>query len=131
MPLPGGSGDPRTKSAAWKRKRLRVIERDGGICHICGQPGADGADHLVPRIDGGTDDEDNLAAVHHFKGPRCNLRRGAGTVEAARAKIRGATPSTAYPKWSRDWNAPYPPPPGSRPWPRGGTSRDSQYAPGV
>jgi 5-methylcytosine-specific restriction endonuclease McrA len=51
-----------------------VIERDGGMCWLCGKPGADSADHVLPASRGGRDALANLRAAHH----RCNLaRRGA------------------------------------------------------
>jgi 5-methylcytosine-specific restriction endonuclease McrA len=54
-----------------------VIERDGGICHLCGPHGADTAHHLIPRAFGGdSTDMDLLAAAHRS----CNSRRGARTA---------------------------------------------------
>ena len=79
----------------------RIIRRDGGVCHLCGGPGADSADHLIPRALGGTDDDDNLAAVHHKAGPRCNIRRGAATIAEGRARVAGSTPPA--PRTSRQW----------------------------
>mgnify|MGYP002041581375 CR=1 FL=1 len=54
------------------RLRLAVLERDHGVCWICGRPGADTADHLVPRSRGGSNALCNLAAAH----ARCNYARG-------------------------------------------------------
>jgi 5-methylcytosine-specific restriction endonuclease McrA len=54
-------------------KRARVLARDGGICWLCGGPGATTVDHVIPRARGGGDDEDNLRAAHLD----CNMRRGA------------------------------------------------------
>jgi 5-methylcytosine-specific restriction endonuclease McrA len=34
-------------TAAWRRLAKLVIEEEGGICWLCGQPGADTADHVV------------------------------------------------------------------------------------
>ena len=62
----------------------RIIRRDGGICHICGQPGADTADHIITVADGGTDDDDNLAAAHHVP---CNVRRGGRPLDTIRAEL--------------------------------------------
>lgn len=36
----------------------------GTMCHLCRQPGATTADHLVPRSRGGTDSLDNLRPAH-------------------------------------------------------------------
>lgn len=71
----------------WRRTVAYVVDRDRGICHICGGPGADSADHIVPRSQGGTDDASNLLAVHHNVEPRCNRVRGDGPVELARALL--------------------------------------------
>ncbi len=81
-------------SRRWRQVIVpRVLRRDGGICHICGQPGADTADHLIPVADGGTDDMGNLAAAHHTP---CNVRRGARPIEQIRAEL--ATEATE-PAW--------------------------------
>lgn len=68
----------------WRRLVAYVVRRDGGICHLCGRPGADSADHLIPVAEGGTDDPSNLRAVHHNAGPRCNRVRGTLPVDAVR-----------------------------------------------
>lgn len=53
-------------SSAWKRIRLQVIARDGGMCRICGRlvTGRGDVDHIVPKARGGTDALDNLQYVH-------------------------------------------------------------------
>jgi 5-methylcytosine-specific restriction endonuclease McrA len=58
----------------YQRKRRGILERDGGICWICSNPGADTIDHAVPRARGGTDEDANLRAAHGS----CNYRRGSG-----------------------------------------------------
>ena len=86
--MPARTGRP------WQRVKARVIARDGGVCHICGGVGADSADHLLPVADGGQlYDMDNLAAVHHDTGPRCNRVRGRGSVDAVRSKVLGKSPT--------------------------------------
>lgn len=49
---------------AWRDRARRIIARDGGICRLCGEPGANTADHIVEKRQGGTDDDANLRAVH-------------------------------------------------------------------
>lgn len=69
------------KTGARERRidRASVIERDGGVCHICGaQPeGADlTIDHVVPLAKGGTHTYENLAVACLS----CNCRKGARLV---------------------------------------------------
>ncbi len=49
------------------RVRARVIEAGGGVCWYCGGK-AQTADHVIPWIEGGSDDETNLVAACR----RCN-----------------------------------------------------------
>jgi 5-methylcytosine-specific restriction protein A len=60
---------------AWRRVRLVVLERDGGLCQIRGptcKVAADQADHIVRPEDGGAwFDEANLRAAC----APCNLGR--------------------------------------------------------
>jgi 5-methylcytosine-specific restriction endonuclease McrA len=64
-------GDKHLSSAAWKRQRLIVLRRDCYICAYCGEA-ANEVDHVQPRVQGGTDDLDNLVACCRM----CNLRKG-------------------------------------------------------
>ncbi|MCA1971248.1 MAG: HNH endonuclease [Caenispirillum sp.] len=49
----------------WKRTADEFRALKGGICAVCGGPGATHVDHIVPRADGGTDDFSNLQLLHH------------------------------------------------------------------
>lgn len=65
-------------TASWRRTRLAVIARDGGLCQLCGLlvQGDDREahiDHIVEKADGGTDDLSNLRPVHRH----CHSRRHA------------------------------------------------------
>lgn len=71
----------------WTRLKRRIIRRDGGICHLCGNPGADTADHLIPWAFGGTDAPSNLKAAHID----CNRKRGPRPIEVARAELTQTT----------------------------------------
>ena len=53
-----GSGSRQQKNAA------HVMYRDDGVCHVCGQPGADEVDHVVPLAEGGDDHVSNMAPIH-------------------------------------------------------------------
>ena len=48
----------------WDRTRRRILRRDQGICCICGKPGADQVDHIIPVTQGGAEDDSNYAAIH-------------------------------------------------------------------
>ena len=55
----------------WKEQRLRVLKRDSYTCAYCGQE-ANQVDHIIPRVNGGTHDLDNLVACCKS----CNVRKG-------------------------------------------------------
>lgn len=74
---------PKRTGRPWQRLRARIIQRDGGICHLCGHPGADTADHIIPWSLGGTDNPANLKAAHRH----CNRVRGNRTVATARTTL--------------------------------------------
>jgi hypothetical protein len=46
----------------------QVVERDGGICWLCGKPGATSADHVVRVPHGGRDKLGNLGATRPSSG---------------------------------------------------------------
>jgi len=71
----------------WEQTRRRILERDHYVCQICGRPGADSVDHIVPRAFGGTHGDSNLRAAHFT----CNSRRGA--KQARRPSAPRAKPS--------------------------------------
>jgi 5-methylcytosine-specific restriction endonuclease McrA len=55
-------------SGSRRQQRARyVIDRDDTVCHWCGRPGADEADHVVALAHGGADTVDNMAAIHGAK----------------------------------------------------------------
>lgn len=90
----------RAEGHRWRQLKARIIRRDHGICHLCGRPGADSADHLVPEAHGGPRwDPANLAAVHHNVEPRCNRVRGARTIAQAQADITKAQQPEATWSW--------------------------------
>jgi 5-methylcytosine-specific restriction endonuclease McrA len=62
-----GGSTRRTRTISGSRQQKRaafVIERDDGICHVCGYAGADQADHVVPLAEDGVDDVSNMKAIH-------------------------------------------------------------------
>lgn len=68
-----GSATRRGLGSAYQQKREFILRRDGWVCWLCGQDGADTVDHVIPRSRGGESSDDNLRAAHRS----CNARRGA------------------------------------------------------
>ena len=60
------------KDPEYKRNRAIVLS-DAPNCAICGRPGADTADHIIPLDAGGDHSLDNLRPAHGT----CNSRLGA------------------------------------------------------
>lgn len=69
----------RPRGASIQRRNRRILAASD-ICHICGEPGADGVDHVIPIAKGGTEDPSNLRPAHHkqpnSRGQRCNMIKG-------------------------------------------------------
>lgn len=62
-----GSRQARGYGAEWERARKRILSRDKGLCQSCMKQGklrpAKQVDHIVPKFEGGTDDDANLQAI--------------------------------------------------------------------
>lgn len=79
----------------WHQRRARVLRRDGHRCQyprhsggVCGQP-ANTCDHVVPFVEGGTDDESNLRALcedHHYRKTAQEAARGRERQRAPRRR---------------------------------------------
>lgn len=68
--------------SGWNGRKIQrlaaaVFAERGRVCHLCGMPGADTLDHLIPRSRGGTDELENLAPAHKS----CNSSRGAMSLD--------------------------------------------------
>lgn len=74
----------------WRRIVVFVVERDCGICALCGNFGANSADHKLARAFGGTDELSNLQAVHQA----CNAAKAAKYESKRRYALRKRAPET-------------------------------------
>lgn len=69
-----GNAREETKSIP-ARVREEVLERDKGICRMCGMHAENPALHHVRyKSEGGTNTADNLITVHWMYEPRCHER---------------------------------------------------------
>lgn len=112
------------EGARWRRLVVYVVQRDRGICHICGHPMATEADHLEPYTENPERalDPSNLKAAHGMKPCpmcseaagkpiRCNQIRGAMSVARARRIIEERTglilEGKTKPTWAADNGRPW------------------------
>lgn len=70
----------RTHTRAQNEQNHRILRRSD-VCHICGHPGSDAVDHVIPIAQGGADDLSNKAPAHHDVpcptcGHKCNREKG-------------------------------------------------------
>jgi len=81
-----------------RKQRAYIIRRDGGICYVCGEPGADEADHVIPLwkfkaglASGSPNALTNRKAIH---GDPCHKRKTRMESQDAKnfyAKLRRTT----------------------------------------
>lgn len=62
----------------WQKIRYKILGRDNYRCAYCGAQ-AEHVDHIIPRCQGGSDDEDNLVAAC----ARCNISKSGRTPRQA------------------------------------------------
>ena len=72
-------------SAAGKKFRAAILERDGYVCHWCGGE-ATSVDYLRALVDGGKALDESNAVASCL---RCNFRRGAEITNCGRFLWRG------------------------------------------
>lgn len=63
----------------------RILARDHGLCHLCGEYGADTVDHVTAGDD---HSDSNLAAVHDHAPPHCHRYKSSAEGNAARWAVR-------------------------------------------
>lgn len=80
-----GSRQDRGYGAEWERTRKRILSRDKGLCQVCLRSGryrpARHVDHVVPKFEGGSDDDSNLQSIClgcHAEKTAEEARRGRG-----------------------------------------------------
>lgn len=77
---------PRPRGRAWMETIERIMRRDNGLCCECRRNGALSyaahIDHIIPRWEGGSDDDGNLQALcgecHQLKTSAEASRRASG-----------------------------------------------------
>lgn len=68
----------------WATRCRIVMARDHGICHLCGQPGADSIDHVKAGDDHSLE---NLAPAHLNVEPNCHRYKSSAEGHAARRAL--------------------------------------------
>lgn len=76
------------RGRAWTALVQRVIAEELGICHLCGKPGADSGDHIIPA-----------SKAPHLRYERSNVRAAHRRCNAERRD----RPVRPQPKTSRRW----------------------------
>lgn len=89
-----GSRHARGYGSDWDKRRERILKRDKGLCQEClrngrltpvgDKPYTAFCDHIIPKAEGGTDDDDNLQTLckpcHQAKTDR-EKNRGRGGIK--------------------------------------------------
>lgn len=74
-----GHSAARGYGAAWRRLRAQV-GREEGTCRLCGAPSTPWiCDHIVPKVQGGTDDRSNLQRLCQPCSDAKSAREGGAT----------------------------------------------------
>ena len=66
-PWEGSRRRERTKLSGYKQQKRAafVLRKHDTVCHVCGYPGGNEADHVVPLAEGGADTVANMRPIHH------------------------------------------------------------------
>lgn len=97
-----GSRHERGYDAAWVRRRARILKRDAGICQHCKREhgfvhAGTEVDHIVPKAEGGSDDDANLQTIcrdAHRAKTAAEAARGRSEVGSGSARRAGASEAT-------------------------------------
>ena len=74
FPRPTASSTRRGYGVRWRQLRLAFL-REHPICVVCGRPATD-VDHIVPKVEGGSDAEENLQPLCRA----CHLKKTARDI---------------------------------------------------
>lgn len=81
------------RDAGWDRIRRRIMRRDKNSCRfqrdglVCGNEAAI-VDHIVPKFEGGSDDDSNLMALCQFHSDQKTAAEGVRARVAKTAAVR-------------------------------------------
>ena len=89
LPFMGGSWRSKPLPPGWAKTRLRILRRDDWRCYRCGRRNANEVDHVIPAALGGSDEDDNLAAIC-VRCHRIKTAEDRAAVRAKRSKVRKA-----------------------------------------
>jgi 5-methylcytosine-specific restriction endonuclease McrA len=82
-----------------RQKRARyIIDRADTICALCGYPGADQIDHIIPLAHGGLDTIENCQPVHQH----CHAEKSAHERQGRNPGLASGTPQTAATRTASD-----------------------------
>lgn len=85
-PWQGNGRHGRMRSGSKEQRINRAVLRNHGyICHVCGQPGADEVDHVIPLSAGGADGYDNRLPIHSTP---CHAEKTQREAKEARCPTR-------------------------------------------
>ncbi len=82
-------------TATWKRLRASILA-SSTICWLCGRPGADTVDHVIPIADGGSNDPSNLRPAHGKARPEYGCPGNYGRGKARRPASSSSPRSRAW-----------------------------------
>lgn len=77
---------PDLTTKQWRAKRLVVLARDRYTCYVCNGE-ATQVDHIIAKVNGGTEDLGNLAAICRD----CNSRKGSQVDRPRKGTMPQAT----------------------------------------
>jgi len=87
-----GSASSRGYGAVWRKLRRMILNRDP-VCTVCERAPSTEVDHLVPKVDGGLDTDENLRGICHACHDAKTKQEGDRARRLRRPGFRGSLPS--------------------------------------